>query len=32
LAARFDIDITRPNFWQESLRIIAGQVERFEAL
>ena len=32
LAARFDIDITRPEFWQGSLRIIAGQVERFEAI
>ena len=28
LAARFDIDITRPEFWRESLGIIEEQVER----
>ncbi len=32
LAARFGIDITRPDFWRESLGVIARQVERFEAL
>jgi len=32
LAARFNIDITTPDFWRASLRIIVGQVERFESL
>jgi pepF/M3 family oligoendopeptidase len=32
LAARFGIDITQPAFWQGSLKIIAGQVERYEAV
>jgi pepF/M3 family oligoendopeptidase len=32
LAQRFGIDITRPEFWRESLRVIAEQVERFERL
>ena len=32
LAARFGIDITRPEFWQASLDVIGRQVERFEAL
>jgi len=32
LAARFGIDITQPDFWRESLRVIAAQVERFERL
>src|SRR5258708_1949646 len=32
LAARFGIDITRPEFWRESLRIIETQLDRFEAL
>lgn len=32
LAARFGIDITQPHFWRQSLQIIAGQAERFEAL
>ncbi|HEX4144471.1 MAG TPA: M3 family oligoendopeptidase [Pirellulales bacterium] len=32
LAARFGIDITQPDFWRESLRVIAEQVERFERL
>ena len=30
LAARFGIDITKPDFWRQSLRIVAGQLERFE--
>jgi pepF/M3 family oligoendopeptidase len=32
LAARFGIDITRPEFWRGSLRIIERQLERFEPL
>ncbi len=32
LAARFGIDITSADFWRESLRVIAEQVERFEQL
>lgn len=32
LVKRFGIDITSPQFWRDSLRIIEGQVERFEAL
>ncbi|HVW35915.1 MAG TPA: M3 family oligoendopeptidase [Pirellulales bacterium] len=30
LAARFGIDITQPDFWRQSLKIVAGQLERFE--
>lgn len=30
LAARFGIDITRPEFWQESLRVVADQARRYE--
>ena len=32
LAARFGIDITRPDFWRGSLEIIANQARRFQAL
>lgn len=32
LAARFGIDITRPDFWRGSLAIIEDQVRRYEAL
>ncbi len=32
LAARFGIDITRPEFWRQSLQIVAGQLEKFEAV
>jgi oligoendopeptidase F len=32
LAARFGIDISRPEFWRASLAIIEGQVARYEAL
>jgi pepF/M3 family oligoendopeptidase len=32
LAQRFGIDITRREFWRESLDIIEGQVRRFESL
>jgi pepF/M3 family oligoendopeptidase len=32
LAARFGIDITRPDFWRASLGIIEDQVRRFEAI
>jgi oligoendopeptidase F len=32
LAARFGIDITRPDFWRRSLAIVEKQVRRFEAL
>jgi len=32
LAARFGIDITRPEFWRDSLRIIEQQLVRFAAL
>ena len=30
LVQRFGIDITKPDFWRQSLAIIAGQVERYE--
>lgn len=32
LATRFGIDITRPDFWRQSLSVIEGQVMRYEAL
>ncbi|HVX64175.1 MAG TPA: M3 family oligoendopeptidase [Pirellulales bacterium] len=32
LAARFGIDITQPDFWRQSLQIVAGQLEKFEAV
>jgi pepF/M3 family oligoendopeptidase len=32
LAARFGIDITRPDFWRGSLAVIDEQVRRYEAL
>ncbi len=32
LAARFGIDITRPDFWRTSLASVAEQVERYEQL
>jgi pepF/M3 family oligoendopeptidase len=32
LAARFAIDITHPEFWRGSLRIVERQLERFESL
>ncbi len=32
LAARFGIDITQPDFWRNSLRIVASQLDRFEAI
>jgi oligoendopeptidase F len=32
LAARFGIDITQPEFWRGSLRVVGEQVERFEGL
>lgn len=32
LAARFGIDITQPDFWRESLSVVAEQVERYETL
>ncbi len=32
LAARFGIDITTPDFWRESLRVIEAQVVRYEKL
>jgi pepF/M3 family oligoendopeptidase len=32
LAARFGIDITRPEFWRDSLAVIGRQAERFETL
>jgi pepF/M3 family oligoendopeptidase len=32
LAARFDIDIRRPEFWRSSLKAIEVRVERYEAL
>jgi oligoendopeptidase F len=32
LAARFGLDITGPDFWRQSLRIVEGQVARYEAL
>jgi oligoendopeptidase F len=32
LAARFGIDITRPEFWRSSLAIVEEQVRRYEAL
>lgn len=31
LAQRFGIDITKPEFWRESLSVVAEQVERYEA-
>jgi len=30
LAARFGVDITQPGFWRDSLKIVAGQLERYE--
>lgn len=32
LATHFDIDITRPNFWHDSLSIIVEDIDRFEKL
>ncbi len=32
LAARFGIDITKPEFWRDSLQIVAQQAERFQRL
>ncbi len=32
LAAQFGIDITKADFWRDSLKIIAAQVERFQRL
>ncbi len=32
LAKRFDIDIRKPKFWEDSLGIIAGQIDRFCAI
>lgn len=32
LAARFGIDITRPDFWRQSLSVVESQVKRYEAL
>lgn len=32
LAARFGIDITRPDFWRQSLAIVADQIRRYEGL
>lgn len=32
LASRFGIDITKPDFWRASLRVIDEQVERYEAI
>ena len=32
LAARFGIDLRTPEFWQNSLEVIAKRVERYEAL
>ena len=32
LAARFGIDITTPDFWRQSLRIVEEQARRYEAL
>lgn len=32
LAARFGIDITKPDFWRESLSVVAEQVESYEKI
>ncbi|MER3413638.1 MAG: oligoendopeptidase F [Armatimonadota bacterium] len=32
LAARFEIDIRKPDFWRSSLNVIAQDVERYESL
>ncbi|MGE0605625.1 MAG: M3 family oligoendopeptidase [Pirellulales bacterium] len=32
LAQRFGIDITRPDFWRQSLSVVEGQLQRYEAL
>jgi oligoendopeptidase F len=32
LAASFGIDITQPDFWRQSLGVVARQVEQFEAI
>jgi oligoendopeptidase F len=32
LAARFDIDVRSPEFWQSSLAVLIADVDRFEAL
>ena len=32
LAARFGIDLRSPEFWQNSLKVIAKRIERYEAL
>jgi oligoendopeptidase F len=32
LAARFGIDLRSPEFWENSLNVIAKRVERYEAL
>ncbi|MGE0434005.1 MAG: M3 family oligoendopeptidase [Planctomycetota bacterium] len=32
LAKEFGINITTPGFWRDSLKVIEGQIERFEAL
>jgi oligoendopeptidase F len=32
LAARFGIDLRTPEFWQNSLNVIAKRIERYEAL
>ena len=32
LAARFGIDIAQIDFWRDSLKIIGGQIERYESL
>ncbi len=32
LAARFDIDLRSPQFWQNSLQVIAQRIERYAAL
>ncbi len=32
LAARFGIDITKPAFWRQSLKVVEQQVERYESV
>jgi len=32
LAARFDIDLRKPDFWQASLKVFEAQIERYVEL
>jgi hypothetical protein len=32
LAARFDIDVGREEFWSSSLAVLAGRIDQFEKL